>query len=116
MTTKRYKLNGTDYHPSSCEYDPGELGNLITTRKGKRVWVSRGYKPNWKFSWDMIDETTRSALETLSRLGATFTLIDEFDTSYTVQCDEKAFTSKTDGEMTVTSIMYYDVTLEVHAT
>jgi hypothetical protein len=109
-------MNGTDYHPSTADYDPGEMGNLITTRKGKRVWVSRGYKPNWKFEWKDISETLRSDLETLSRLGATFTLIDEFDTSYTVQCDEKSFTAKTSGEQSVTSIMYYDATLEVHVT
>jgi hypothetical protein len=111
-------LNGTEYFPSDAPKELSKIGTTLVMASGKRRFVQRLsgatpiFKSSWEIPWNDVDETTRAAIEAVSRLTTTFVYVDQHGTSYTVQCEDGAYS---DSVSTIApGALYYTVKLKIY--
>ena len=112
-------LNGTEFFPSDVPKELSKIGKTLIAASGKRRFVHRQsgatpiFKNSWEIPWNDVPEATRAAIEAVSRLTTTFTFVDQHGTSYTVQCEDAAYS---DSVTTISpgNVLYYTVKLKIY--
>ena len=116
-----YVINGTKYSgganpqpPSKVSRPSVKVGLTLPAASGVRHFMSASVrKSTWTFSWENANATTRAAVEALHALNTTFTLVDEFGVSNTVQCEDEEKKQDT-GFTTAANTILYDLEIVFH--
>lgn len=115
-------LNGTTYNsaggnpqpPSKISEPVTKIGITLVAASGVRHFMSASARKHaWTLSWEKANSVTRAAVDALHALNTTFTYVDEFGTSNTVQCEEDERTQDT-GFTTAANTILYDLELILH--
>lgn len=114
-------LNGTTYNggsnpspPSKISKPSTKIGLTLVAASGVRHFMSASVRKHaWTLSWETANATTRAAVDALHALNTTFTFVDEFGVSNTVQCEEDEKTQDTAFTTSANTILY-DLEVVLH--
>ena len=115
-------LNGTTYNgaganpqpPSKISKPSVKVGITLPAASGVRHFMSAGVRKHaWTLSWETANATTRAAVDTHHALNTTFTFVDEFGLSNTVQCEDDERKQDT-GFTTAANTILYDLEIVLH--
>ncbi len=112
MTTKVIVLNGTNFYPTNVATGVEKKGEVKEMVDGSTRFFHKAHKRTWDLSWNKVDSSWVSTIRTIYLLTTSFTLTDEFGTSYTVLCLPGGFKHTLDaGSIGLNGNEYYDVNL-----
>jgi hypothetical protein len=112
-------LNGVTFYPSDVPEELELIGESIVSDNGTRRWIqivdgssNPIRKRSWTIPWNDVPAATRAAIKAIALLGTTFTFVNELGESYTVQCEEKCFSSNV-STISGDNLNYYTVSLTI---
>jgi len=104
---------GTPWKPISIDVKTIKPGVSLVAETGARTFVLFGaVKYEWTITWEKVPENTRAALAGLAATLTTFTFIDPFTQSYTVQMEDGDHQQKT-AFTDSANVQYYDITITI---
>jgi hypothetical protein len=115
-------INGTTYGgpptgpwaPTKIEKIRRRIGKVLLMASGLRIFVyMNSTKNEWRLSWEMVNETTRAAVVALYFLTTTFTFVDQFGNSHTVQVEDDELPEET-AFTRADNTIYYNVSIVLH--
>jgi hypothetical protein len=114
-------VNGTTYSgganpqpPSNISEPSTKIGVTLVAASGVRHFMSTSVRKHaWTLSWENANATTRAAVDALHALNTTFTYVDEFGTSNTVQCEDEERKQET-AFTTAANTILYDLEIVLH--
>lgn len=100
--------------PSKISAPVTKIGLTLPAASGVRHFMSASTRKHaWTLSWEKANATTRAAVDALHALNTTFTFVDEFGTSNTVQCEDEEKKQDT-AFTTAANTILYDLELVLH--
>lgn len=112
-------LNGIEFFPSDAPKALIKVGAVQVAANGARTWIQRLdgsnnpiHKRTWSLAWKGVGSSVRTAVEGIALLGTTFPYIDQHGASYTVQCEDAAYSDSV-SDIGPDGTLYYDLTLEI---
>lgn len=109
-TNNTITLNAVTLKPTGMDIEEQFIGESTRMANATLRKVQKGIKNKWTLSWSGLIETQIAAIRTLYRNTSSMTFVDEFGTSYTVATTGFRTTFNA-GDMSFSSVKYYDVEL-----
>jgi hypothetical protein len=114
MANTSISLNGSSFSPTTIETAIEKIGITKRAANGTLYFYFRANKRVWNISWSGLPESLLTGIRTIGLLTASFIMIDEFGSSFTVIIPPGGYTQEMSAERrSLAGTFYYDVSLQV---
>jgi hypothetical protein len=114
MSNKQITLNGVVYYPTRINQTIAKRAKDFDLMDGSKRLAVKSVKRRWEIEWNLVQESTVAALNTLANLTAAFPVIDAFGVGYSGIILSENYTMTHDAtNIASNGIEYFIVSLTV---